>query len=66
MPSLSERRKGRILTLLTWAKTQKNITTIDPIFQKAKELYPFNTSGTIKSYAEAVLRMLKTEKKEES
>ncbi len=38
----------------------KNTTTIEAIYEKSRDLFPFTQRKTAMSYAEAVLRMLKT------
>ena len=59
MHTPAQLRDKRITELYTIFKG-KNITTIDPIYQKALELFPLPQEKTVMSYAEAVLRMLKT------
>ena len=62
MHTPAQLRDKRITQLYTEFKG-KNITTIEPIYQKALELFPRTLKKTSMSYAEATLRMLKTKKK---
>jgi len=62
MPSPAQIREQRIKELLKYA-TNHNITLIDQIISKALELYPTTSYKTIKSYAEAVMRILKVKGK---
>lgn len=61
MPTPAQTRKERINKLAATFKNH-NTTTIEPIYTKALELFPFITKERAKDYAEAVLRMLKTKK----
>lgn len=65
MPSPAQVRDERLTKLLAEFKG-KNTTIIDPIYRKARELFPLVTKQRAKSYAEDVLWMLKAKKKEES
>jgi hypothetical protein len=64
MPNPEQERIDRINQLLEEFKN-KNVKTIDAITQRASELYPYQKEYTIKSYAIAVLKILKARKKEE-
>jgi uncharacterized protein YutD len=64
MPTSEQIRIDRINKLLKEFKN-KNVKTIDTITQRASELYPYVKEYTIKSYALAVLKILKARKKEE-
>jgi uncharacterized protein YutD len=64
MPNPEQERIDRINKLLKEFKN-KNVTKIDSIIQRASELYPYLKEYTIKSYAIAVLKILKARKKEE-
>ena len=59
MPTPAQLRDKR-LDMLTAEFQGKNITSIDPIYEKALELFPRITLERAEIYAEAVLRMLKT------
>lgn len=63
MPSSTQIREKRLAQLLK-VFNGKNVTIIDAIYQKALDLFPLISESTAKNYARAVLRMLKTKKKE--
>jgi len=65
MPSPEETRAERIEKLHREFKN-KNVRFIDPIINRARELYPHLAENTAKSYAQAVYHMLKARKKEET
>lgn len=58
MPYLYQIRIERIKTLEAIFKDKK-VNTIDPIYNKALELFPMVTEKTCKSYSKAVFRLLK-------
>jgi len=64
MPSISQVRYERIQKLIEYFK-DKEAVNIDMIQFKARRLFPMLTKGTIKSYAETVLRILTTKTESE-
>jgi len=66
MPTPEQTRKNRIQELLEWAQAQKEeFQIVDPIFRKARELYPTVSKETARSYGGAVLRILRRNKRKE-
>jgi hypothetical protein len=61
MPNPEQERTERIKKLLEEFQN-KNLKTIDPIIQKASELYPYAKEYTLKSYATAVFKILESRK----
>jgi len=64
MPSSAQIREERLAHLFK-EFNGKNVTTVDAIYQRALDLFPYVSNPTAKDYAKAVLRMLKMKKKEE-
>jgi len=61
MPAPWTIREKRIRELVEWAN-HNNINTYEEILEHAKTLYPTLMEQTLRSYAEAALRILEKEK----
>jgi len=62
MPTPTQLRRERIKELAAEFVNYKG-EFVDPIFEKAKAMFPTVRKKTLKSYAQAVLRVIKWKKK---